>query len=312
LRRLLQLKTVLAVYLAQRFPIPRPRALLGDQHLRALLAQIRAALDLNPDTYHTFMLGAAGSGSAVMTRLKAETARRTGLQAVEQEGDLLVRLRPAPPPNPPPPAEEGKDGGWDALVRLSPKPLATRDWRVCNVDGSLQATVAHAMALLTQPRPGDVYLNLCCGSGTLLIERALAGQAAQLIGCDINRNALICASRNIAAYHKGAGGQAAEIKLHDWDATELSLPDASVDALTADLPFGNLVGSHDDNTSLYPAILREAARVARPGARFVVVTAEIKLMEAALTPTLSQWERERTLRVHLGGLRPMIFVLRRI
>src|SRR5262249_42398031 len=32
------LRTVSAVYLVQRYPIPRPRALLGDQHLRALLA----------------------------------------------------------------------------------------------------------------------------------------------------------------------------------------------------------------------------------------------------------------------------------
>ena len=98
------------------------------------------------------------------------------------------------------------------------------------------------------------------------------------------------------------------IKLHDWDATRLPLPDAGVDAIVADLPFGHRVGSHDDNKALYPAILREAGRVAKPGARCVLITAEVKLMEAALTPTLSQWERGQTLRVNLGGLRPAIFV----
>jgi 23S rRNA G2445 N2-methylase RlmL len=257
------------------------------------------------------MLGAAGSDSAVMTRLKAEISRHTRLREVAEEGDLLVRLRPSPPPLPSPASGGGLGGGWESLVRLSPKPLATRDWRVCNIEGSLQATVAHAMALLTKPQPNDVYLNLCSGSGTLLIERALAGKAAQLIGCDINREALICASRNIAAYRKGAGLHAAEIKLHDWDATRLPLPGASVDAIVADLPFGNLVGSHAQNETLYPALLREAARVARPGARFVVISAEIKLMERALT-TQSRWVREHALRVHLGGLRPMIFVLRSV
>jgi len=296
----------------QRFAVPRPKALLGDQHLRALLAQIQKALDLNPGAYRTFMLGAAGSDSAVMARLKAEIARHTQLEAVSEDGDLLVRLRPTPSLPSPRGRGAGGEGGWDALVRLSPKPLATRAWRACNVDGSLQATVAHAMALLTEPKPDDVYLNLCCGSGTLLIERALAGKAAQLTGCDINREALICASRNIAAYRKGAGASAAEIKLHDWDATRLPLPDASVDAIVADLPFGNLVGSHAGNAALYPALLREAARVAKPGARFVVITAEIRLLEAALAPILRQWEREQALRVNLGGLRPMIFVLRRV
>jgi tRNA G10 N-methylase Trm11 len=100
-------------------------------------------------------------------------------------------------------------------------------------------------------------------------------------------------------------------ELHEWDATRVPLPDASVDALTADLPFGHRVGSHGDNVTLHPAILKEAARVARPGARFVVITAEVKLAESALTSTVSHWEWKRMLRVNLGGLKPGIFVLRR-
>src|SRR5579884_3336695 len=39
----LHLRTVSAVYLVQRYAIPRPRAFLGDQHLRALLGQLALA-----------------------------------------------------------------------------------------------------------------------------------------------------------------------------------------------------------------------------------------------------------------------------
>lgn len=317
---LLRLRTVLSVYLLQRFDVPRPRALLGEQNLRAMFDQIdRVLVLLPPDTYRTFMLGAAGSDSAVMARLKAAIARHTGLREVEMEGDLLIRIRPTSDSRLPTrvgsrKSEAGsrRDRGWDVLVRLSPRPLATRDWRVCNTPGSLQATVAHAMVMLTRPRPTDVYLNLCCGSGTLLIERALAGPAAQLIGCDVDRDVLICASRNIAAYRRLVGARAAEIKLHDWDATQLPLPDAGVDALTADLPFGHRTGSHADNTALYPALMREAARVARPGARFALITAEVRLTEHVLQQLPTLWTRERSLRVNLGGLQPIIHVLRKM
>lgn len=319
LRRLLNLRTVLSVYRVQHFNVPRPKALLGDQHLRALLTQIDAVRALMPsNAYRTFMLAAAGSDSTVMTRLKAEIARHTHLHEANEGGDLLIRIRPTPTFSA---SGTGGQVGWDVLVRLSPRPLATRDWRVCKVPGSLQATVAHAMALLTQPRPDDVYLNLGCGSGTLLIERAMTGRAQRLIGCDTDPQALACARENIAAFGRVSTGSEGDrigrpynmkYEIYDCDARALPLPDASVDALTADLPFGNRVGSHQDNTTLYPALLHEAARVARPRARCVTMTADVRLMEATLESAGEVWQRERSFRVNLGGLQPAIFVLRRV
>ncbi|MDW8352221.1 MAG: methyltransferase domain-containing protein [Anaerolineae bacterium] len=323
LRPLLALKTVLSVYLLRRYEVPRPSALLGDQNQRALLAQIETALGVMPRrAYQTFMLGAAGNRSAVMTRLKSVIAQHTGLREVGAEGDLLIRIRPAREAFTPAPAamrlgehalttKARRTSAWDVLVRLSPKPLATRDWRVCHVAGSLQATVAHVMAQLTRPASNDVYLNLGCGSATLLIERAALAPARRLIGCDTDRRALECARENIAAYLQSAPGQRGAFELHDWDMRCLPLPDGSVDAITADLPFGHRVGSHGDNLVLYPALLREAARVAKPGARCVLITGEVRLMEHALAPLSSVWLRGSTFRVNLGGLQPAIFELRR-
>lgn len=316
LRPLLELKTVLAVYLLRRYEVPRPRALLGDQHLRALLTQIDTVRSLLPrGAYRTFMLGAAGADSSVMTRLRSAIAEHTGLQEVNGEGDLLVRIRPASDCSEHARSQaevrRPKPAAWDVLVRLSPQPLATRQWRVCNIAGSLQATVAHAMALLTRPTPDDVYLNVGCGSGTLLIERAMAGPARRLIGGDTDRQALACARENITAYVKGAPDKRDTLELHCWDMRRLPLPDASVDAITADLPFGHRVGSHDDNLALYPAMLREAARVARPGARCVLITAEVRLIERTLAHMPSLWQHDASLRVNLGGLRPAILSLRR-
>lgn len=300
LRELLELRTVLAAHLVRHFPVPRPRALLGDEHFRALLAQlalVRALLP--PDAYRTLYLSAAGSESSVLTRLKEELARATGLAPSAPEGDLQLRLRRA----------AHHTAGWEALVRLSPRPLGARPWRVCNLEGSLNATVARAMAIIGRPRPGDAYLNLACGSGTLLVERLLTAPARRAIGCDTSAAALDCARANLAAAGLPLEGRNA-VELWAWDARATPLPERSVDALAADLPFGHLVGSHAENLELYPAILREAARLARPGAPFVLITHELRLTEGLLAGS-ADWTVEEVLRVGLGGLYPRIFTLRR-
>ena len=56
--------------------------------------------------------------------------------------------------------------------------------------------------------------------------------------------------------------------------------------------------------------MREAARVARRGARFVLLTHEVRLMESVLAE-VEAWETLAIRRVALGGLHPRIFVLRR-
>lgn len=295
IRALLRLKTVQAVHAVHHFNIPRPRALLGDQHLRALVDIIEAIKAVHPpDAFQTLHISAAGDDSSVMTRLKGALAASTGMTPDDEGGDLLLRLRRPP-----------HGAGWQIVVRLSPRPLATRPWRACNMEGALNATVAHAMTLMTAPRPHDVFLNLACGSGTLLIERLLSGPARQAVGCDTSLEALSCAQKNIRA-----AGLTAAAALHDWDARELPLEAASVDAIAADLPFGHLVGSHTENVRLYPDVLAEAARVARPGALFSLITHEVHLMGSLLEKS-SQWQVEGVQRITLGGLHPRIFVLRR-
>lgn len=298
LAQLLLPRTVLAIYLVQRFAVPRPRALLGDEHFRALVRQIAAVRALAPPgTFGTLYLSAAGSDSAVLSRLKAELGRATGLRPVPpaaHEGDLHLRLRRA-----------AVGTGWETLARLTSRPLGARPWRVQNLEGALNATVARAMALLTGPDPRDQFLNLACGSGTLLIERAACGPATRLFGIDNSAEALAIAAANVAA-----AGYAERIELITGDARALDLPDASIDALCADLPFGHLVGTHDENLTLYPAILAEAARVARRESPFVLLTHEVRLMERLLADS-AEWALDRTLRVGLGGLHPRIFALRR-
>jgi 23S rRNA G2445 N2-methylase RlmL len=296
LRALLELRSVVAVYLVQQLDIPRPKALLGNQQFGQISALAEAAIALaSPGTFRTLRLSAAGENSAVFTRFKEQLAARFGLTVAADEGDLLVRVRRA-----------AEAEGWEVLVRLTPRPLATRAWRVCNLPGAMNASLAHAMAVLTAPRPSDTLLNVACGSATLLIEWLALSQARRAIGCDTDPAALACARQNLQA-----AGYAREVQLEAWDAGALLLDDASVDVILGDLPFGQLVGTHRQNIALYPQVLAEAARVARPGARMALLTHEVRLLEQAADQFAEAWQVLEVLRVRTGGMTPRVVLFER-
>ncbi|MEM6529038.1 MAG: methyltransferase domain-containing protein, partial [Chloroflexota bacterium] len=209
-------------------------------------------------------------------------------------GDMTLRLRPGP-----------NKKSWEALVRLSPRPNATRAWRVVNIPGALNAAVAQAMVHLSDPHPDDVVLNIAGGSGTIAIERALYGKAQQIMLCDVDTVTLDAARSNIQA-----AALSARIDVYDWNAMDMPVSPGSVDVILADLPFGNLVGSHRDNIELYPALLKECARVCKRGGKFIFITHEIKLMDAVIRDN-RKWNVAQSMQITLSGLHPRIYVLLR-
>lgn len=307
---LLQLQTVLSICSVHRFDFARPTGLLADNTMRYLVRHAWQAMEQWPKgAFESLSISAAGSDSDVMVRIRDELAAKLKLTPATGPADLLIRIRRASNPLPVGiqsteiPVVQAK--GWEVLFRLSPRPLSVRFWRVQDMAGALNAAVAHCMVMMTRPKPDDVFLNLMCGSGTLLIERYLHGDTRRLIGCDISPKALAMAQQNL-----GAAGIKPIVELNDWDASTIHLPDAKVDAIVADLPFGIAVGTHDDNVQSYPAVLAEAARVAKPGARFVAMTQEVRLFEETVGAS-ADWMLEDVTRIELRGLHQRIYVLTR-
>jgi 23S rRNA G2445 N2-methylase RlmL len=297
LTKLINLKTAIAVYLVLTFDIPRPRALLGDQHFRRLLEGLQTVAALaDRDEFNTLYISAAGRDSKVLTRLKDALAAATGLQVGTHEGDMLIRLRRQAAPS----------TGWETLLRLTPRPLATRDWRICNYQGALNASVAQVMVQLTRPRPEDIYLNLACGSGTLLVERGKSGKSALVIGCDISPAALACARKNLGAAHL-----LDQVSLLEGDGGTLPFAPGSIDVICGDLPFGGLVGSHTENLKLYPSFLKECSRVTRKNGRVALITHEIRLIRRLLAGS-ADWDIREEIQITLSGLHPCILLLIRL
>ena len=289
--KLKRLRLIIAVYAILHLDIPRPKALLGDQNQRKLIGFLKSII--KQDDFTSFRLSAAGHNSTIFTRLCKVITSHTGLPFAEKDGDLLLRIRP------------NKTKGWEVLARLTPRPLSARPWRVCNMAGGLNATLAVAMLKLVKPKASDYIFNPMCGSGTLLIEACQNFNYSNISGCDKNSSALSCAQQNIAA----SGFQdIAELFL--GDATELSMPSERIDVVVCDLPWGDAVGTNKTNAKLYPAFMKEMTRITKKDARMILLSHNIKLIEG-LIPSFSPWKLRSKQKVFHSGHYPRMYLLLR-
>lgn len=291
------LRTVVAGHVVHSYPVPRPKAFLGHAHFTKMCQQIEAVISLYPPkTFGSFTIGAAGKGSSVFQRIREEIGKTTGLVYQDKEADLLLRFRPS----------VVEKNGWDFLVRVGPRPFSARSWRVFDIGGALNGTVAAAMAAITKPTGEDRFLNLMSGSGTLLVERVMAGAARQVVGVEIDGEVLAGARRNLAA----AGVM--DVDMIQGNAALTPFPAGSFNVICADLPWGQLMGSNEENERLYPALLKESARIAAAGARMVLLTHSIRLMERTLKNLPSDWKLKQEIKIKQGGLHPRMYIFKRV
>ena len=287
-----------ALYQVHHFDVPRPKALLGHEHWQRLIGEIRAVTGrFPPGTFQTFRIAAAGRFSSVFKRIKETVEADTGLTYDEDEADLQLRVRPA----------NLFETGWEVLIRLTPRPLTSRAWRVFNYEGAVNGVVAAGMIAMSQPRRNESVLNLMSGSGTLLIERALIGAAEMLVGVDLDTAALAGAYNNI---------QAAQLKqpveLLQADATTMPLRGQTFDTILVDPPWGQLVGEQVDPQHLYPALLKECRRLAAPRGQLLIITHQLKLWEETMAPETHHWQPVANRQLFQGGLHPRIYHYRKV
>jgi tRNA G10 N-methylase Trm11 len=166
------------------------------------------------------------------------------------------------------------------------------------------------MVRLAGAGPGRL-LDPCCGSGTIVAEALAAGWDAQ--GSDVDQEAVSVARANIAGAVIGRA-----------DALDLPHPDGTFDAVVTNLPFGRQFRPAAEQARQSPAgrdalgrssaglssaawvrgVLREAARVTRPGGRVVVLVPSVPDHVAGLTLSGSY-------PVRLLGVRTRIWVFGR-
>ncbi len=192
-----------------------------------------------------------------------------------------------------------------AALRLTDNDDRQHGGREVERAAALRPSIAAAMVYLSRPADDDVVLDPMCGTGTLLLERAVSGRYERLLGGDNDAVAVAATLANFGPRHQPRD-------IVRWDARSLPLADGLATVLLCNLPWGRQVGEKAAMPELYAALVPEFARAVRPGGRLVLLTSEWDVLKDALrrSPAL---RLERTLgNVEVLGRRADLFVLSRV
>lgn len=182
-------------------------------------------------------------------------------------------------------------------VRLGNQPLHERPYKLVERPASLKPPVAAAMVRLSGVEKGARVLDPCCGAGTLLVEAAQIGAAVQ--GSDLDIEAVKAARTNA----KSAG---AHIRIEQWDARHVRMPDHSIDRIITNLPWGRQVAVDESLAAFYAEVCLEMERIISPEGRIVILTSAPELLK------FESLQREQAIEISLFGQRPTITVYRTI
>ena len=178
-------------------------------------------------------------------------------------------------------------------------------WRQRTVSASLHPATASCLARYAKTferRERPRVLDPFCGCGSLLFARESLGPCRVLVGVDKSGAAVESARANARAGHSRASFVTKDaLRFEGREGFDLVL---------SNLPFGNRVGSHEDNTRLYDRFVRRLPELLSSQGTAVLYTMEYKLLRSCLDRCRGLVLREQK-RTEAGGLLPWIFVVDR-
>lgn len=143
-------------------------------------------------------------------------------------------------------------------------------------------------------------LDPFCGSGTLLIELDKTGRAAALLGVDVAQNAVLAARKNSSAAHVKA-------QYVQKDCTRFAAREP-FDLILSNLPFGNRVGTHESNETLYRAFVSRLPELLKNDGVALLYTMEFRLL-ASLIEKNRALVLKHTRVAEAGGLHPHVLIV---
>lgn len=251
-----------------------------------------ASVILRYDIFKTFKLSCAGSNSREAQSITKYIRDMFSLRE-QEDADLkvhIIKLKHT----------------WEIGIQITPRPLSVRGYKVVNMSGGMDPTIAYAANSLAKLESANSYLNIFSGSATLLIEAGKSyPKLERLLGFDNNKKHLSFSIKNIKK-----AGLINQIQVKEADI--LNAPDFGIfDAIVSDLPFGMSISKNEDLEKLYTTFIRYCEQKLNPKGRLVIYTSEFDIIESILR--ISQFKIIKSLQLKFitnvdAYLRPKIVV----
>jgi len=244
------------------------------------------------DSFKTFKISCAGSDSLEVRNI-AKYIQDTYRIEESDEADLKIHIiKP--------------EDIWEIGIQITPRPLSVRDYKVVNMSGAMDPTIAYAVNSFCNLDSACSYLNVFSGSATLLIEAAECySNLEKLIGFDNNKKHLSLSIKNIKK-----AGLINRVQVKEADIFDK--PNfGTFDAIVSDLPFGMSISKNENLEKLYTNFIQYCEDILNNGGRLVIYTSEYELIEPILLK--SQFKIAQSLQLRFitnvdAYLRPKIIV----
>jgi len=271
---------------------PKYNPLYISNHKSILGDLIEIIVSKNKEVFKSFKIICAGSDSPEMRSVAKYIGENWGL-IEKKEADLKIHMIK-------------HDDVWEIGIQITPRPLSVRAYKVRNMSGAMDPTIAYALNSLCGLDQAESYLNVFSGSATLLIE---AGQCypnlKKLIGFDNNKKHISLAIQNIKK-----AGLIQKIELKEKDIVDK--PDlGKFDIITSDLPFGMSISKDEDLDKLYQCFIEYCEQSLNYAGILAVYTSKHEILEKIIRG--SRFKIIKTLELKFitavdAYLRPKIFV----
>ncbi|MEY4440443.1 MAG: hypothetical protein RLY49_69 [Candidatus Parcubacteria bacterium] len=227
----------------------------------------------NSGDFKTFNINCAGSNSEEVKEIKKYISSEFKL-ADADDADLKIYIAKI------------KDT-WELSIQITPRPLSVREYRVKNMSGAMDPTIAYALNFLCNLDMRKTYLNVFSGSATLLIEAGLHyDNLEKLIGFDNDKEHLSLSIQNIKK-----AGLIRKIEVKEFDIFEK--PElGSFDVITSDLPFGMLISKGEDLEKLYKVFIEYCESHLNSDGVLGVYTSEFELFERLISESKFSIKKE--------------------
>ncbi|MBU6431331.1 methyltransferase domain-containing protein [Patescibacteria group bacterium] len=259
IREVKKLRSIARAYLITQSDIYHPMYISNHKSILGNLIDIVVKYD----SFKTFKISCAGPDSSEVRGI-AKYIQDTYRMKEGDEADLKIHIiKP--------------EDIWEIGIQITPRPLSVRDYKVANMSGAMDPTVAYAVNSFCNLDSAHSYLNVFSGSATLLIEAAQCyPNLEKLIGFDNNKKHLSLSIKNIKK-----AGLIKRVQVKEADIFDK--PDLGIfDAIVSDLPFGMLISKNEDLEKLYTTFIQYSENALNNSGRLVIYTSEYELIEPIL------------------------------
>lgn len=171
---------------------------------------------------------------------------------------------------------------------------------------SLNPCIAYCLAMIADPKPGQIVFDMCCGTGTIPIEGASRYPKTFWLGGEIKSRTLTEKARGNLLHTKLNN---ADLLLSD--SRKLCLRDKMVDSIVSDWPWGLRENSYQQIQGLYPKFMKQMWRLLKDGGKAYIVTQGQKLMTIVLRYDWckKQWSTDKVIPIGIGGYEVYLYIL---